>query len=269
MPVLFFSLFKTKHHHYMSTASLPLPLSPLMELGRFGADAGLAAMAAFALDLAAVGRRARGDRYLRFPRQDSGAELGDRGVAIFWVVVAFASWWVIGRPNRRLAFVGFSVIVLAVHTVVYEYRTDFAEEYGDDIEFLKQAQVATEKPLFVLGEFDPLNASWTLFYLNGQGKLLHNDTYLHDDQITAPTVAVICQQRYEPYLNLYGKPRAVLQTRHARYERSVDDRYTLYELTFYPNLMRVTAELRMTPLQATGRDVGPFLGQTSQETAQR
>jgi 4-amino-4-deoxy-L-arabinose transferase-like glycosyltransferase len=270
-PILFFSLFKGKHHHYMLSCMAPA-----------------AVIAAYGARWCWVWAQSSPD-WLRRPWL-SLPLLGIPGVIAmvllrakmpgpdwviaawmsFWIVVCWTSWWAVGRPDGRLAFTGFCAIVIGVQCVVYEYRTAFAEEYTDDVEFIHRvpAYVTSERPLFVLGECDPLNPSWPLFYLNGQGRLLHNNTYLLDEQITTPQVLVVCRQRYLCHLEPYGTTELLAQSKRARYERSADERYSLYALTFYLQLQRVPANVRMTPLQATGRAEGPFLGQSAAPTAQ-
>jgi 4-amino-4-deoxy-L-arabinose transferase-like glycosyltransferase len=270
VPVLFFSLFKGKHHHYMLSC-----MAPAAAIAVFGARDFWQRMQQWPdwlrqpwLAVPLIGVPGTALVWL-LRAKIPGPHWVIVGWMIMWPLVVVASWWSIGRRSGRTAFGGFCIVSIVVHLSVYEYRTKYAEEYNDDLEFLRRtAPLATkDRPLLVLGEVDPLNPSWCLFYLNGSGKLLHNDTYLLDDRITDPSVLVICRQRYEPYLRLYGTAEMVEQSHRARYEHSRDDRYTLYNLTFFPHLTRAPANVRMTPLQATGREPGPYLNKIPVQTA--
>jgi len=98
--------------------------------------------------------------------------------------------------------------------------------------------------------------------------MLHNETYLRDDRLTSPEVYVVCRQTSEHLLLEFGTIEEIAQSKHTRFEHSSRERYTLYLLRFHPHLAKMPANVRMTPLQATGRDVGPFLGKSVAQTTE-
>src|SRR5262249_43993530 len=123
-------------------------------------------------------------------------------------------------------------------------------------------EVDPATPIFVAVDDHPLNSSWLLFYLGDRSRLLHNLTFLRDDRIKQAEVYLICRQRDEATLAEYGVAERLVQSGHARGEASPHDRWTLYKLRFYPHLARVSGDVRISPLQATGRRPGPFLGRS-------
>ncbi len=116
-----------------------------------------------------------------------------------------------------------------------------------------------DKPILVMDDDAPLNASWLLFYLDGRGTMLHNITFLKADNIHEKEIYLITRKTREPSLGKYGNFVKVLESTHSRYENSPDDRYALYQIAFYEGLERAHGPVAINPLQATGRAAGPFL----------
>ncbi len=272
VPVLFFSLFKGKHHHYMLSC-----LAPAAVLGAWGAREFWQGMQRWPnwlrrpwISLPLCGLPGAALIYL-LRRKIPGPDWVHLVWIIFWPSVTLAAWWIVSRWNQRAAFAGFCAVVVVVNLAVYEYRTRFADDYINDLAFVHETEslVPPGEPLLVMGEGEPLNPSWHLFYFRGRAQILHNETYLRDERLPSREVYLICRPRDEPLLKEYGQLQMLAQSRRTRFERSSADRYTLYSLSFNPDLKRVPGDVRMTPLQATGRDPGPFLGKPVIETAHR
>ena len=275
LPVLFFSLFKGKHHHYMLSC-----LAPAAVFAAIGARVFWRYVQTWPnwvrrpwVSIAVAGVPGAILVYLLQAKLP-----GPGWVHVAWMVgfpiTCFAAWWVIGRRQERLAFLGTCAVAIAVHCAVYEYRTRFAEDYAGDRVFIEEVRTtAADKPLLVLNEAHPhnhpLNASWLLFYVGEHAQILHNVTYLRDEKYSMPEVYVLCRASDEPTLTEYGNVRPVVQSKKTRFEKSPLDRYTLYELRFHPYLSRVPGNIRMTPIQATGRDKGPYLDRTLTDRAEK
>jgi 4-amino-4-deoxy-L-arabinose transferase-like glycosyltransferase len=264
LPVLFFSLFKGKHHHYLLSC-----LAPASALGAIGA--------------VALWRRVREQpKWLRTPwnpvlllgipgtvlvilirHKIPGPEWVSWLLAAGWPAVLALSWYVSCRRNGRMAFVGACAIIIAVDYLFYVHRSRYLDAYEGDQVFVLAAKAlpADGRPLLVIGDKHPLTSSWLLYYLGEKTQLLHNITFLRDDRLTVPEAYVICRHFDGPLLAEFGDAEEILQSAQTRGEASPADRWTLYLLRFHPHLARMPGNVRISPLQATGRAFGPFLGQ--------
>jgi hypothetical protein len=90
--------------------------------------------------------------------------------------------------------------------------------------------------------------------------LLHNLTFLRDDQITAPDAWVVTRRRDMSKLEPLGQVEVADESAKARRERSPDDRFTLFHIHFKPDLKRYPRPPYVNTLQAMGREPGPFCG---------
>jgi 4-amino-4-deoxy-L-arabinose transferase-like glycosyltransferase len=265
LPVAFFSLFKGKHHHYMLSC-----LAPAAALGAVGT----VHLWRKIIDGPAWLRRVWPPLLLvGLPGAVVIAVFGAKIPGPGWVrwaavagmpCVVFAACWSATRRRGRLAFAGFFALVVAVNCLAYTHRSLYLDSYVADRAFVEEVKAAAEPrtPLLVVFDEHPLNSSWLLYYLGENARLLHNLTFLRDDRIAAPEAFVVCRQRDESALTEYGVAERVAQSAKARGELSPGDRWTLYRLRFHPHLARMPGDVRISPLQATGRQPGPFLGRS-------
>ena len=177
-----------------------------------------------------------------------------------WPIYAFLAWWLIAHRQGRIAFGGICALVVLVNCLAYAHRTAFLDRYADDSLFLCKVreEVQADQPIWVLVDNNPLDASWRLFYLGPQ-PALHNATFLRSDRFEEPTVYIVCRKSDEKSLQEYGTVEQLDQSRKSRGEESPADRFTLYRLRSHPHLERVPGNVRITPMQATGRKRGPYL----------
>jgi hypothetical protein len=136
----------------------------------------------------------------------------------------------------------------------------------DDTAFLQRAAGEEEKniPLFInakLGDVGNLDFFRIQFYSRADAKLLHNLSYLRDQNITAARVYVITRARDEAKLRQLGTVIVVDQSIKSHEIPGPQGRFTLFELTFDPNLLRYPAPTNITNMQAMERDAsGPWCG---------
>jgi len=170
VPVAFFSLFKGKHHHYMLGC-----LAPAAAIAAYGANwMWLRAQTSPNWQrrpwfwLATVGLPAAVAIYL-FRHKLPGPNWIVWVASIGWMFVVLCAWWSITRREGRGAMIGFCTVVVVVHCATFEYRTRCADDYGDDLNLMRlvDTTATADRPVLVLGEMEPLNPSWPLFYLNG------------------------------------------------------------------------------------------------------
>ncbi len=145
------------------------------------------------------------------------------------------------------------------------------EDIHYDTEFLLRAnnEVPHDVPLFINGDLGgehgphgEMDFFRNQFYSRADAQLLHNLTFLRDERIKSPIVYVITRASDEPQLEDYGTVDPVAASERTRRERSPADRFTLFKLTFNPNLHRYPAPSMdsITTMQAMGRAEGPFCG---------
>jgi hypothetical protein len=152
-----------------------------------------------------------------------------------------------------------------VHTAAYLHRTAYLDSYAGDREFIAKVRetVPPDAPIYVLNEYHPLNAAWPMYYLDPRSRLLHHMTFLSSDRITAAEVyvvarRVVAQRDTEVALARYGEVTRLTESPKTRAEASPADRYTLFRLRFFPDLVRYP-EPYVNGMQATGRSDGPTL----------
>jgi 4-amino-4-deoxy-L-arabinose transferase-like glycosyltransferase len=199
------------------------------------------------------------------------AVLAALGTARFWELAKAWSW--LHRPwlSERVALSVLMTLLVAVHWLSYACQTHYRDHYRHDRAFLQQACALTpaDQAILVMDDDAPLHASWLLFYLEDRATLLHNITFLLDDQIMNRDVYLIARAKVAKDLAQYGIHEVLLASKHSRYEKDgddADDRYTLFFLRFHERLARHSGPVRISPMQATGRATGPFLVANQQHT---
>jgi hypothetical protein len=195
-----------------------------------------------------------------FAHKFPGPEWIGYAAAAGWAVLAAAGWGFMLHRNGRTAFVGLLAVIVAGHAAAFLYRTVYLDRYADDEVFLEEVQriAPADAPLFVLNEMHPLNAAWVLYETGPRAKLLHHWTFLSSDRISATEVYVIGRRTDERSLAGFGRVERLAESAHTRGETSPMDRYTLFRLRFFPDLVRLP-EPRLNALQATGRKYGPIM----------
>jgi 4-amino-4-deoxy-L-arabinose transferase-like glycosyltransferase len=146
---------------------------------------------------------------------------------------------------------------------VFAAKTDHTV---NDTAFLLRArqEVPPDAPLYInakLGKVGNLDFFRIQFYSRPDAVLLHNLSYLRDEKIKARQVYVITRARDEGKLKLLGEPVIVDQSEQSHDIAGPEGRFTLFKLTFDPNLRRYPAPQHITSLQAMERDLsGPWCG---------
>jgi hypothetical protein len=181
-----------------------------------------------------------------------------------WPVYAALAWWACTQRRRELAAVAALLLLFAGFWLGSAYQRVYHDAYRDDRSFAAEvARRASEGlPLCVLNDRHPLDASWMLFYLPAEARLLHNVTFLRDEEIRAEEVYLVARAREESAIRRYGALEVVVQSRSSRRGHTGQDLWTLYRLRYDQNLWRGPAKVPISPMQATGRDLGPYLGPT-------
>jgi hypothetical protein len=165
-------------------------------------------------------------------------------------------------PTAVAILLAFVFAGYAVGHFVYAAESDRTLE---DTAFLRRAgQVApADAPLLINGDGASMNLLMfrIAFYLPDRARIVHNLTYLLDERIDADEVYVVARSAHEEHLSRYGDVEAVLQSERTNRERGPKDRLTLLSLRFREGLSRYPAPDHVTPMQAMGREGGPYLGE--------
>jgi hypothetical protein len=177
-----------------------------------------------------------------------------------WPICAYLAWWAVIQKDARLALGTMCGLIVVFYWAGYAARTAYGDRYRDDSAFVEQACALMEpgKPVLILDDDAPLNASWLLFYVGERASLLHNVTFLLDEKITAGEAYLIARRKVEEALPAFGSHEVLLQSRQSRYEKTPADRYALFHLRFHDGLARRRPP-RISPMQASGRAAGPYL----------
>jgi hypothetical protein len=261
VPLIFLSIPQGKHRHYLLPAVAPWAI-----LGALGAERlwRLLREAAWLKSPwrvpLAVGVAAEVAIYLFVP-----APLCVPALCLCPVLVALA-WLALSRPNPWAAGTATFAWVCLVSWAAHAEPRLFEDRYADDRDFLAAALARQEEggeALLVLDDWGPLDASWSLFYLDGRARLLHNVSFLLDERVAGgPEVLVVARRLRAPALAAYGSSELLFESHHSRGEEAG----TEYRLGLYR--VRVEAPRHagppayVSPMQATGRAPGPWLRPT-------
>jgi hypothetical protein len=180
---------------------------------------------------------------------------------VVWPLLVLGLRWAMTRTDARVAMTAFFTLLTLIYCGAYSYKTHACDHYYYDVAFLRQARavVPAEDPILVNYDGRPLDSHHLLFYLQKNARLIHNLTFLLDERIHDPVVYVVGRGRDEAELRKYGAPRVVLQSQWTRGDPSPLHRWTLFCLRFKEDLIRKPANLRLSPMQASGRAAGPFV----------
>jgi hypothetical protein len=134
-----------------------------------------------------------------------------------------------------------------------------AAGYRNDLSLVHQTKtlVPEKEQVFVLDNWGPLDASWSLYYLADRASLLHNATFLR--QAPKREVYVLSRPWQIPEMERHGRVEEVLQSNRSRNEKSPEFRLKLYKVTLYEDIALHRDRAYISPMQATGRALGPFL----------
>lgn len=270
MPVILLSIHHRKHHHYFVpsiapwailsavgiaiiwrdlTKPRPRPMNPWIPAGIVAIVAGVGvalykpiAMKAFH---AAV-----------LPVSVSTVAVLAAGIVVCAVAFLFALSGRRGAIAAGACFLGVAFAYCWGQLVLPDLTTE-------DTAFLHraEAEVPRDQPLLVNadlgGEMDFFRNQ---FYIRADAILLHNLSYLRDQQIAAPDVWVITRRYDLDKLEQLGAVEEKDASTHTRRERSPAERFTLFHLHFKPGLQRYPRPAYVNTLQAMGREKGPYCG---------
>jgi hypothetical protein len=263
VPVFVLSIPHRKHHHYLVPSLAPWGILAgigILRVGdwlfaspenrkdpRFG-------VATFGLPVAVA--------IVFFHKRIPGPTAATIALALVWIACVLGFYIGLKRTSRKMMFGS----VLAGLLVVYCWgERVMPDATSADTAFLQQVEQTVPRDhllainSYLDGEMDFFRNQ---FYVRPDALLLHNRTYLRDENLRAPEVYVITRASDEPKLQTLGSVDVVLQSTKTRRERSPADRFTLFHLRFRPDLQRypATPPDQVTTMQAMDRAPGPWCG---------
>jgi 4-amino-4-deoxy-L-arabinose transferase-like glycosyltransferase len=259
MPVILFSIPHRKHHHYLVPGFAPWAILSAIGLATIWRDLmkrqGRSIHPAIVVAILGVCSVAG---LIVFRKQINVPATAGLVIAILTCVGVL--FWALSARRGSLAagacFVGVAIAYCWGQSFIPDIVTQ-------DTAFLRRvnSEVPRDQPLYVNsdlgGEMDFFRNQ---FYLRPTAILLHNLTFLRDDQITAPAVWVVTRRRDIAKLEPLGEVVVADESAQTRRERSPEDRFTLFHIFFNPNLQRYPRPAYVSTLQAMGRKPGPYCG---------
>jgi 4-amino-4-deoxy-L-arabinose transferase-like glycosyltransferase len=263
VPVLVLSIPHRKHHHYLVPSLAPWgivagigikatadwlfsrpikPRDPLLGILILGVPGSLA--------IALLHKHIPGPAIATF------------ALSFVWIICIAAFYLGLLRRSGMITFGS----VLAGLLIVYCWgESVMPDATGADTAFLQQVEKTVPRGHLLAinsdlsGEMDFFRNQ---FYVRPDAVLLQNLTYLRDQNLRAAEVYVITRASDEPKLATLGQTDVVFQSTKTRRERSLADRFTLFHLTFRPDLQRypATPPDQITTMQAMDRASGPLCG---------
>jgi 4-amino-4-deoxy-L-arabinose transferase-like glycosyltransferase len=268
MSVLVLSLPARKHHHYLVPVVAPwaiLAALGLVPVGQFllsrKSPAWTRELWFGLLAIAAPGAVA----LLLLHGRIAGAMPAAAFLAAAWVVCVYVYIAGLRRGRGALlmtaAMIGFVACAGWVQArVAGRDDASFAE-----MRFTRQVNevVPPDQPVYLnaaVGSLEFFRVQFWLAAHKDDVRLLHNLSYLRASDITAPTVYVVTRARDEAALQQLGDLTVVAQTDETRRRQTGTQRFTLYRLTFRPDLARYPRPPKVSVTQAMERTPGPWCG---------
>jgi len=260
---LVFSIPNGKHHHYLLHCLAPwaaLAALGSAQLWRWACSwpGWLRAPVAWGVIVSAAADTAL---YLAWPRLGIPSWLLPIMLTLvpLWML---ALCWAFLQKNGQVA-AGSTVALWGLAFCGFYYlQMEYQDRYRVENRFLEEVRAALPAghPFFV--KFDnvhPLETYRLLFYSDKQATLLPNLSFLRDDRIVDTEAYILTRYHDLPELAKYGTPHVVLLSESMRGITSPQDRRVLVRLQFHENLERRAINVRLSPMQAVGREPTPVI----------
>ena len=266
LPPVLFSLASGKHHHYLLQCLAPW--SVLGALGLIRLRDNILTIPKWKQTtvftwwvLGIVGTMAIWWIRARVP----GPDWALWALMFIWIATAGAIVWALRQERLYRAMILFFGALVTIYTLGHTYAARISDQGLADTIFLKEVptRITTGSSLVVNADLSSMDVFRILFYLRGLGDQVmpvHNLTFLLDEQIRNESVYLISRKKDFPKLQKYGTSVILLESSYARRETSPGDRFALFHLNFHNNLQRHPPPPYISPMQAMGREPGPFIG---------
>lgn len=259
-----FSIPGGKHHHYMLHA-----LAPWAILGALGIRELRAQVVKWPRWLTHPATSALG---YGIPAAVALTFLGSKVPGPNWLpvllmcaiplVAGVVSFAIIDKQAWRAGALAFAIL-FCCYIGGHFFAAEHIDSNRHDVTFLRSVRqrVETEKlPILIDMSANSFHGMMGLFYMPDDAVLLHNPSFLGAAEITSPEVFVVAMESLKNEIGAWGTVEAIETSRRIPRARTSKDRLTLFRLKFEDGIVRRPAHnIRVTPMQAMNRTVGPFL----------
>lgn len=266
--LLFFSIPDGKHHHYLIHV-----LPPWGVLSALGLKVLYQQWQSWAPRLGSAGRRVAWATVLvSVPGGLAIHFFRDRIPGPVWLplvlmagltAVSAVLFWAMNTRHARAGAAAAFVVLAVLYLVGHVYVGQYVDHGREDWAFLQEVRqsMPTPVPLYVNAELRCcLEVNRVLFALKDGVKVVHNLSFLLDDQLSDERIWLITTAGDEGRLSRIGQTRVLKQSARSRRELSPADRLTLFEVTLSPQRPRYPNDVVITQQQIKHRKPGPFLG---------
>jgi 4-amino-4-deoxy-L-arabinose transferase-like glycosyltransferase len=269
-PLILFSIPKGKHHHYLIPFLAPwaiLSAIGLVEIGKWIAvRRGPTFLREPVLALCLLGFPGA-IAIAWFHTNIPGPQRLTLLLAVFWLALVGTLFVSLKRGSPRLLLMTILAAILVGYCWGETFVAAATDHTLDDTAFLYRArqEIPADQRLFIDADIGNLDFFRIQFYSTRKSVLLHNLSYLRDENIHDVEVFVIARAKNREQLAQLGTVIVVDQSARS-HERppgwtQTEANYTLFKLTFDSNLKRYPAPTRITNMQAMQRDrSGPWCG---------
>jgi 4-amino-4-deoxy-L-arabinose transferase-like glycosyltransferase len=258
-PLLVFSLSQGKHHHYMLHYLAPWAILAAQGVLWSWQQASASWQNRWAIP---IGLAVAGDAGIGL----AASKLSGPG----WIVPALLIAWplfVVGvcwfRLHRQgaVSMAGVFALMLITYVGFFAYKGAYLHRSLEDTAFLLDARacVPAGQPLMIHPADEALEAMRMQFYAGESAYLLHNLSFVRDDRVRDTDVYVVTRHRVMWELAKYGHVEPLLRCTQSRRETSEMDRWTLFRLQRRADLTLKSTNVRISPMQAMYRELGPDL----------
>jgi 4-amino-4-deoxy-L-arabinose transferase-like glycosyltransferase len=257
VPLIVLSAPKGKHHHYLLATMAPWAVLSAIAAVRVHEWVARQSLAVWALIAGVVGEGAMIAIACNVPTVSAWVPL----MLVAWPLGCAAVWL---ASCQRDAMRGMAVLLAAAVLLYWgKEHPEWVQQRGHraDLALLEEAQklTPTDRPVLVLDNWGPLDPSWSLYHLAERGRMLHNFTFLCDDRLPEGDLYVLSRPMHVQDAGQLGRVEELARSTFSRNEKEPGQRLTFYRIRLYPNVARRPGGVYISPLQATGRALGPVL----------
>ena len=167
------------------------------------------------------------------------------------------------RPTWRpgAVLIGAFASLFLIYAAGFTYKGAYLHRSREDTAFLHEVRrtISHDQPLMIHSADEALEGLRMQFYIGDTVYFLHNLSFVRDDRVSTQDVFVVTRYNRRPELAKYGQVEPMLKCKQSRRETSEADRWTLFRVHLRDDLERKKATVRISPMQAMYRELGPTL----------
>jgi 4-amino-4-deoxy-L-arabinose transferase-like glycosyltransferase len=257
MPVLVLSIPQGKHHHYLLSTMAPWAVLAAVAGVRVHEWVARQSLGVITLIAGVIGEVA----LIAVAYKVQGVAAWVPLMLVGWPAGCAAVWLASCQADAMRAM----AVLLAAAVLLYwgKEHPEWVQQRGHraDLALLEEAKKLTPAncPVLVLDTWGPLDPSWSMYHLMGRGRMLHNITFLRDDRLPEGDLYVLSRPMHVQAAGQLGRVEELARSSFSRGEKEPSQRLILYRIRLFPHVARLPGDVYISPMQATGRALGPVL----------